>query len=463
MGKIFDNIFFRGKSAVERTEIQGLSVSMASLGEYGITDAIPRNPSEVTPELAAGIFAVSPYVNACTRIIADAVACTPIQVIQKTRSDGKETVLVKGVLADLFSWINPSMTLHQFLSDVASWLVIKGDAYIAIEPTSTEYTKISPVSLYPMNPQYISIVPDPDTHVDRYIYTVNGKKAMFDKDKVIHIRNWNPYNHWFGYSSLNSLQYDIQMERFAKKQTGNFYANAATVSGVLSIAGESSDDEIRKLKREFNYQYSGARNSHRVLILTEGMQYEPIKSFGIENNSVPILEETLKNHAMVLGVPVPILSGDSSNILEYERLMWKRTIIPMQSLIESTLTKMLCPTDSRYLIRIAFDRSNVEALRTEDLDRTRVDVALVQAGIYTINEVRRDRKMPEFTDSKIKEFADTPMPLWMQENPAVSASLTLPGSRGGRDQSANGEAQMIDQTGKRGLALPDLTKGDSDE
>jgi HK97 family phage portal protein len=464
---LFQKIFWRDnietKSRVERTEIAGMSANMVSLGEVGFSDAIPSRKDDITPDVAANIFNASPYTNAATRILSDAIASTPLIVTMTTRRSGMSKIMNSGSLVQLLSWVNPYMTPYQFKQDIAAWLCINGDAYVAIEPTSDEeLAKICPVSLYPMNPSFVSIVPDPDTHARSYIYTINDKKIFLPADKVIHFKNWNPYNHWFGHSSLNSLQYDLQMERFAKKNTANFYANAATVSGTLKIPGEISEEEVRKLKREFNYQYAGARNSYRVMVLTEGMEYEPLKSFGMESNAVPVMGESLKNHAMVLGVPTPILLGDTANLLDAERLMWKKTLIPMQNLIDQTLTKALAPHDYRALVSINFDRSDVEALRTEDLNRTRVDVALVASGIKTVNEIRGDRRLPEFSNAEMVDFANTPRPIWDAKNAekqamqqaasklGVSPSLTLPGIEGGRrDQSGQGEAEFIDQTGER--------------
>jgi phage portal protein BeeE len=231
---------------------------------------------------------------------------------------------------------------------------------------------------------------------------------------------------------------------------------------VLKVGNEWDDDEIRKLKREFKEQHEGTKNAHRILILTEGMEYTQLKEPTGNQTTPLVLNDVLDTHGMVFGVPALLLnpkSAEANTIKELKGLFWENTVVPMARLIQEAITKQLCMRVST-LLEVEFDFSNVYALRLHDLDRARVEVAHLNAGIKTANEIRLERGL----DPLKFESSDMPFPEWSAKAKASAASqgtpeggssaspsLTMPGSQGGRDQSNSGEAQMIDQSAQRNL------------
>lgn len=451
------NLFGRTLFA-KREKVKGLvdrvhfnSVALLDGADLSVAEAFPGQQTTMKADYASLVYNQSPYVNAAIRIIAGSLSSVPLNVYMKERTGSQKKPKLTGEPQNLLNWVNPQMTQGQLVEYTASWLLLNGNAYWAIEETPREYRDNSAWSIYPMNPMYVTIRPDPDTGVNGYFYKKGREGIFIPENRVIHFRNFSTDDYWYGSPILSSLKTDLDIERLSKRQLANFFKHAAVISGVLNVQQDLSDDEVRKMRKDFFSKHGGASNAHRLLILTNGMTYEPLKSNVNESNSVPIIDQTLGIHAMVMGVPVPVLLGDTdgSKLIEAEALMWKKTIIPLGNLIGQTITKQLAMPLSNRLI-VSFDYSNVEALRLQDLDRTRVEVAHVIAGIRTPNEIRSERNwgdIPEDSDT----WGDSPTPVYNLENQPVSPSLSLPGSRGGRDQSSSGEAEMADTTARRSV------------
>lgn len=431
----------------------------------------PETDLNVRPDVAARVYQVSPLVNSLIRVAADAFSTLPLNVLMRDRkANGSSKRKYTGQPYEVLNWVNNRMTLPELLANTYSWYRLLGVAYWSIEVTPEKYRDISPISIYPLNPLYVKIIPDPETGVKQYVYSVDGaEKIYIPEENIIEFRTFNPRDHWLGNIDLNTLDTDIQIERYTKRQLKNFQANASLIYGILMTEDEVGPDEIRRLKREFQEQYAGAKNAYRILVLEKGMQYEPLKSNGTDQFMDQMLGFIADSHAMVLGVPISLLTAKiegNAKLIEIESLMWKQNLKPFALKVQSVLTKKLCLGVNELLRKqgvssrtyIEFDFSQIDALRIEQLNRVRAEVAQINSGIMTLNEVRIEYGLEPFS-GEYAEYANAPVPYFNLkfnaersnngEATGTSPSMTLPGSEGGRDQSDNGEAQMADETGRR--------------
>ena len=464
--RLFDYVFNRFRDTAVKSGPDKLHIDAVGLTRSGPSNKELYAPDNnlYKPEEIARLYQQSPYVYSAVRMIAKSLSSVDLHVYKKGNPrKRKET----GPIYTLLNFVNPTMSPTQLMEFTASWLALAGRVFWAIEDTPAPYANISPVSIYPLNPQYVKIVPDPDTKVMGIVYEVSGKKIYYPMERVVEFSEFSSIDYWVGNSPLNALAYDIQIERFIKKEYRNRFYNASVLDGVLKVGNEWDDDEIRKLKREFKEQHEGTKNAHRILILTEGMEYEQLREPTGNQTTPLVLNDVLDTHGMVFGVPSGLLnpkSTDANTLKELKGLMWENTIVPMARLIQEAITKQLCMRVS-VLLEVEFDFSNVYALRLHDLDRARVEVAHLNAGIKTANEIRLERGL----DPLKFESSDMPFPEWSalaKANTAsrgtpdggssASPSLTMPGSQGGRDQSSSGEAQMLDQTAQRNLEEDDF-------
>lgn len=459
------------KSAVDRIHV-GLIDAENGVG-------YPEKTGRLTVDQIAETYVQSPLIQGLISIGAQACKA-PVWKIVQVQKNGKTKDRKSGYPHEVLHWVNAHMSFADLIGKTYTNYRLYGNAYWAIEPTPVEHRRRFPnapeYSIYPLDPRYVKIVTDPDTNRLGYIYSEvypgyrnsmseddgkgsRPKSIYFPDDLVLHFKTENPKEYWLGLSAIDALSYDLQIDRFQKRQQRNFYSNAALLNGVLESDSEISNDEIKRLKKEFQNQYSGAKNAYRILVLENGIKYKPMPAVTDDGVSDKVLNNVATSHEAVLGVPLVLLNPPAgADLTHAEFVMWQYNIQPfLKDHVAPLITKRLCQVvDSRLEFR--FDFSDIDALRYQDLNRTRSEVAHVNIGAKTVNEIRISRQMEPYTGD-LAEFGDTPRPLFdimMKEktegspdSPDASPSLTLPGSEGGRDQSEYGEAEMLDETGEK--------------
>ena len=101
--------------------------------------------------------------------------------------------------------------------------------------------------------------------------------------------------------------------------------------------------------------------------------------------------------ARVFGVPLPLLEDFShatlNNVREARRMFWEKTMVPETVFLADAINQGLLPRlgPQAQGAEVAFDLSVVEALGETESERTRRHVALVNAGIMTVDEARAER------------------------------------------------------------------------
>ena len=111
------------------------------------------------------------------------------------------------------------------------------------------------------------------------------------------------------------------------------------------------------------------------------------------------LRWSLEEVSRAYGVPKPLLSdlerATFTNVNAAERIFWRNTIIPELRFMEEQLSLMLLPRLGYPELTLEFDLSAIEALQEDENRRVQREVQLLDRGVLTINEVRRQRDMPD--------------------------------------------------------------------
>ena len=108
---------------------------------------------------------------------------------------------------------------------------------------------------------------------------------------------------------------------------------------------------------------------------------------------------SLEEVSRAYGVPKPLLSdferATFANVNTAEQLFWRNTMVPEMRFLEEQITRVLLPRLGDADLSVEFDLSAIEALREDESSRVSRDVQLLDRGVLTINEVRRQRNLPD--------------------------------------------------------------------
>jgi HK97 family phage portal protein len=99
------------------------------------------------------------------------------------------------------------------------------------------------------------------------------KPITLDQDRILHVRGTS-LDGIVGLSPVTLFRNTLALRESKTEFSGRFYANGASIKGVLTTPGKLSDKGEKSLAEQFE-KYRGLPNAHRLMILQEGLTYAP--------------------------------------------------------------------------------------------------------------------------------------------------------------------------------------------
>ena len=164
----------------------------------------------------------------------------------------------------LLSNPNPTQNGYEFFESLYSYKLLAGNTYIQAILLDKNIFK-NPKELFILRPDRITIVIDNNSSIPyAYKYKVNNNEKIFYVDKIngkaeiLHIKNFNPINDWYGLSPIEAASYSIDQHNEASKWNQSMLQNGARPSGALIVKGNGddsaflTDEQFTRLKKQLN-------------------------------------------------------------------------------------------------------------------------------------------------------------------------------------------------------------------
>lgn len=321
-------------------------------------------------------------VFACVRIIAETIASLPLHTY-KYVGDGKEKVHDHPLYRILHDEPNAEMTSFTFRETTMAHLLLWGNAFSQIIRNG----RGDVMGLYPLLPDKMTV--DRDSKGELYYgYKKEGQTYYLGPDEVLHIPGLG-FDGVVGYSPVALAKNAIGLNIAAEEYGGKFFANNATPSGILSTAGTLKDPG--KVRDAWQAAYGGTRNSNKVAVLEEGLQYQPIS---MPNSDAQFLETRkfqIEEICRIFQVPphlVADLSKSSFSNIENQSISFVvHTIRPWLVRIEQAMNRKLFKEKEKGESFVSF---NASALMRGDYKSRMDGYAIgIQNGFFSVNDVRR--------------------------------------------------------------------------
>lgn len=285
----------------------------------------------------------------------------PVKLQKSLAAQGKKTIIEKDAkgrlvarsvtpleeieshpLLDLLDCPNPYMTRIEFFEMTFLHLELAGEAFWAI---SRDKKNGPPTELWPMMPNLVSVVADPEKFILGYEYTVNGQKLPFAPEDVIHHKYSNPNDFRRGMSPVQAAARVIDTDTHMADHNRRIFYNGATVDAVLYTDNKLNDENWKRLNQQWGDKYGGTSNSHKTAILENGLKYAPM---AMTNRDLNFLEGMNFNRDQILaifGVPKSLLGMDESmsraNAEAAEYAFSKNKVRPKMLRLTSRITEDL--------------------------------------------------------------------------------------------------------------------------
>lgn len=338
-------------------------------------------------------YARSLDVYAAVKLRAEAASRPPL-VVQLRDSEGHlAPAPVEHPVQRLLTEGNPWWGRAGVMIATETYLSLWGAAFWFLG--HSERSRGAPDELWPLRPDRVRVVRDAKKYVSGFVYSEAGQDFPMLPEEVVWFRYFNPLEEFAGFSPMAAGRLTADMGIDALRFNREFFRNGAQPQDmVFKAKGPLTDDQVSEFYARLEQRFAGPAKAHRPIVTGDGWEVERLGLNPRDMEWSAGLRWSLEGVARVYGVPLPLLEDFSratlSNVREARRMFWEKTMVPELVLLEDTLNDSLLPKlgPGAAAVRVAFDLSVVEALSETESERTKRHVALVKAGIMTVDEAR---------------------------------------------------------------------------
>ena len=360
-----------------------------------------QTPVLYSDGLQSGIFTqirssrASSAVFACVNLISNSLSCMDLRVMSEDSCGHREIVKHHPLQRIFKNKVVMTLSIKQIIKNVMEDVLLKGEGFVyVVRGESGLVTSLRYIPRSNMNVMY-------DQMKDTLYYQTPllGNRKLPARD-VIHIKDITRD----GVNGMSVLLYaknSIELANRAENAANDFFEQKCNISGILSPNVAVNDEQREKMKRTWSRE-------DRLHVLPFGVTYQQI---GVDASKAQMLE-TRQYEAVEIcrffGVnPMLIqdMSHSSYNTLEQVNLQFLQyTLMPFVKEIEDEFTRKVF-VDSEDLI-VDMDENSF-LLRTDKQSTGEYYTKMVQSGIYSVNDARRELGLSEISDGDTHTVAFT--------------------------------------------------------
>jgi HK97 family phage portal protein len=341
-------------------------------------------------------YILNAWVNIAVNILIRNIARADFTI----KNNGED--ILGGPVYELFRRPNQILSRYDLWKETAGWWFMEGEAFWWFGP---EYSAGLPKEIFILNPRNMRHEAEMTGSIDfsfkdkprRWYYHAGTELIPILSDELIHFREWNPYNPIRGINPLVSLSLELEQDYYANKANTTLLKNNAIPQGILKTEQTLRPEEADAIERRWENKYGQVKAGRKIAVLGKGTNFEPL-SFTPE--VVKLFELKRWNLYTILakyGIPPRVanindkttsLSGKDTS--EQHSAFWKYTLIPVLRQFEQIL-------ESQFFIRLGikergvFDLWDIPELQESEDAQSRRDIAEINAGLKTINDVLKER------------------------------------------------------------------------
>jgi HK97 family phage portal protein len=341
-------------------------------------------------------YLINAWVNIAVNILIRNIARADFTI----KREGED--ITSGPIFNLFHKPNPLLSRYDLWKETAAWWFIEGEAFWWYGP---DYTGGVPGEIYVLDPRKMQHEGEMKGGIDlgyrnirrRWFFHSGTELIPILSDELVHFRDWNPWDPVRGVNPLVSLAMELDQDYFANKANSVLLKNNAVPQGVLKTEQTLRPEEADQLERRWESKYGQSKAGRKIAVLGKGTEFKPVT---FTPDVIKLFELKRWNLYTILakyGIPPRVakvsdkttsLSGKDTS--EQHSAFWKYTLIPVLRQFEQIL-------ETQFFIRLGikergvFDLWDVPELQESEDQQSRRDIAEINAGLKTINDILKER------------------------------------------------------------------------
>lgn len=341
------------------------------------SSALPFFPFSITNS-ALNLSAV----NRSVELISNSIAMLPIKVMVREENNDKSE-LENHPVNILFSDRSKNLiTKFTLIKLMVQSVLLRGNGFALIEraadgtPTKIRYLEVNDVII----------------NYDKIKNVLNYEIPFLNKrvspENMIHLLMFS-YDGIRGISVLQNAQRSLGIAHANDNAAKQFFENGCNVGGILKVEGPVSQKQREDIRSAWNETYAGG--SGGLVVLQGNMNYQQVQMSGKDSQMLESRQYNVQDIARFFGIN-PVLLGDLSkvsfNTLEaVQNEFLVHTLQPYITMIENEFERKLLKQSETNLSIIL---ETNEILRTDKAAQSNYYSTLINSGVLSINEVRKE-------------------------------------------------------------------------
>lgn len=345
----------------------------ANPAQYRIAEAEGTQiGTDAKPLTYAQAFKKLESVNRAVQMLVNSAASLDYDVKDKV-NDGVVVGVRQKTLSNLLNFRpNPYQSAQEFRQCIFTDLILDGNAFVHFDGTF----------LYHLPAANVEILTDTKTFIKGYRY--NGA-VDFKESEVFYFRDVSSESIYRGASRLEAAERSVKILYSMQQFQEQFFDNGAVFGLVLT--SENTLSQIAK-ERTIQYwlqKYSSKNGGKKPIILDSGLKPHNISDTNFKEMDFDLSIKTHSEKIMTaVGVPpILLMGGNNANISPNLRLFYLETVIP-------AVRKYVSSIERYFGYDVEPITSNVSALQPELKDIAQYHASLVNGGVITPNEARKE-------------------------------------------------------------------------
>lgn len=364
-------------------------------------------------------------------LISGTVGSLPLHLM---RSQGKEKNIAdkNPLYYVMHNRPNPFMTSMLFRRTMAAHVISWGNAYAEIQRNTTGDI----VALWPIPPNRVPRLEMRDGNL-WYEIRVDTESVWLPREKILHIVGPS-FDGFIGYSVIAMARKGIGLGMAMETFGSRYFGSGTHPSGIITHPNQIKDS--KNTREALGKVYTGLGNTHRLMILEDGMDYKGISVSPEDSQFLESRSFQIPEIARWFNLPphkLKDLTKSSFNNIEAEQTSFVMdSILPWLILIEQQYNMQLLTESQQVSGKLYFKHIVEGLLRANSKDRAEYYRLMISTGVMTPNEAREKEDLNPSKDPLADE-------LWMptgniplskfseylsknQDNPAEPKALPEP-------------------------------------
>lgn len=281
-----------------------------------------------------------------------------------------------------------------FYSALVTSLLLDGNAFIRVFTNRQGEV----VNLSVLNPMSVTVE---RTSLGNVRYLVQGEARPLTQDDIIQIIDIVQPGNVRGVSRIAALKENFGLAMAIEEYAARFFGQGANPAGVLEVEGNLTAEQAKQLADGFDSRHrNSGRRAHRTGVLSGGAKYKQTSVNPEQAQALEARRMSVEDVARAFSIPSNFLNLPGTNTyssVEQNSLMFvKYCIRPIVEKIEGALSRLMnrYPGGETAYIKFSLDA----LLRADFAVRNSAYSVGLQAGFYTVNDIRRFENLSRIDD-----------------------------------------------------------------